>query len=71
MIPDEKCTTCHYFLILMPERYCGHPNHHKPIRHPNRKCADYINMLEKGVINRLPKKSFEETRAVMDADNYY
>lgn len=63
---EERCTTCYYFLIPFPERYCGHPDHHKPIRYPHKKCKDFIHMLDKGHVDRLEKKTYDDTRALID-----
>lgn len=66
----ERCTTCHYFQIPMPQRYCGHPDHHRPVRSYH-VCADYIHMCNKAFQDRPLKKTYAETQAVIDANAYY
>lgn len=49
---DRRCTTCHYFQIPYPLRYCGHPQNHRELRtnELHRACKLYISMFEKTVI---------------------
>ena len=59
---EERCTTCYYFQIPLPERYCGHPAHNVPLgKNVHRRCRDYISMYDKGHIDRAPKLSYEQT----------
>lgn len=67
----ERCTTCYYFQIPYPSRYCAHPEHHRQIFELHKPCKDFIHMFDKGHPNRLIKKTFDETRALIDADAYY
>lgn len=62
---EKRCTTCHYFQIPLPQRWCGHPKNHKPIMMPFRPCEYYVHMTDKSAVTRYPKKSYADTMEAM------
>jgi hypothetical protein len=64
---DARCTTCYYFQIIIPERYCGHPEHHIQLDEVHKHCTNYINLTSKEYPDRPIKKTYDETYAKIGA----
>lgn len=68
---EKRCTTCHYFQIPYPKRYCAHPDNHVELSEVHKYCHRYSNYVEKTLSPIAPKITMEETMRKINFECLY